>query len=83
MVRFKTRVGPKGQVVIPKIIRESLGIKESGNVLMEVKEHILEIHPLVSDDLVKKWAERAKKHGGNLKKLGWIYGDKLYEEEFR
>ena len=83
MVGFKLKVGPKGQVVIPKIVRESLGIRVSSTVMLEVKEKAVEIKPIQAGDLVGKWAERAAKLGGDLKKLGWVYGDKLYEEEFR
>ncbi len=32
----KTTVGPKGQVVIPKEIREKIGIKEYSEVLVDV-----------------------------------------------
>ena len=39
------------------------------------------ITPIVMhENLVKKWEERAKKYGGDTSK--WIYGDRLYEEEF-
>lgn len=35
---FRRRVGPKGRIVIPKIVRESLGIKPGDEVVMEVRE---------------------------------------------
>ncbi len=82
MVRLKVRLGKKGQLVIPKIVRESVGLVEESDVILEIKEKSVEIKPFLEEDLVKKWEERAKKYGGNLKKMGWIYGDKLYEEEF-
>jgi len=31
---------------------------------------------------LKKCRERAEKYGGDLERLGWIYGDKLYAEVF-
>ena len=75
LIRTKVRVGEKGQIVIPKIIRENLGIIENREVLLEVKEKTLEIKATPEQDLVKKMEERAKKHGGNVSK--WVYGDRL------
>jgi len=40
---IRRRVGPKGQVVIPKMIREYLGIEPGDEVLMEVEEKRLVI----------------------------------------
>jgi AbrB family looped-hinge helix DNA binding protein len=81
-VRFKVRLGSKGQLVIPKIVRDSVGLRENKGALLEVKEGVVEIRPLDGEELVAKSKERAKKHGGDIRKLGWIYGDKLYEEVF-
>lgn len=80
MVRLKVRLGKKGQIVIPKVIRESVGLIEETDVVLEVKEKAIEIKPFPEEDLVKKARERAKKYGGDTSK--WVYGDKLYEEEF-
>ena len=40
MVRMimRRKVGPKGQIVIPKIVRESLGIQPGDEILMEIRE---------------------------------------------
>jgi len=81
-VRIKVKLGEKGQLVIPKVVRESVGLRENKPAILEVKEKRIEIRPFPDEDLVKKAKERAKKYGGDLKKLGWIYGDKLYEEVF-
>jgi AbrB family looped-hinge helix DNA binding protein len=81
-VKIRVRLGPKGQVVIPKVIRESVGLRENSGAILEVKERAIEIRPLESSDLVEKAKQRAVKHGGDIKKLGWVYGDRLYEEVF-
>ena len=81
-MRIKVRLGDKGQLVIPKVVRESIGLKVNGSALLEVKENVIEIRPLSSEDLVQRSRERAKKYGGDIRKLGWVYGDKLYEEVF-
>jgi AbrB family looped-hinge helix DNA binding protein len=37
MVEPKVKIGPKGQVLIPKVIRERYGIKEGGTVIIELR----------------------------------------------
>lgn len=68
--------------MIPKVVRESVGLKENASALLEVKDNVLEIRPLPSGDLVQRSKERAMRYGGDIKKQGWIYGDRLYEEVF-
>lgn len=81
MLKFKTKVGVRGQIVIPKQIRESLGIAQNKTVILELQEKTLKMTPLEDRDIVKEWEEIANKEGKKLKgKL--IYGDKLYEEIF-
>ncbi|MBI5254149.1 MAG: hypothetical protein HY930_07145 [Euryarchaeota archaeon] len=65
---------------MPKIVRESVGIRENQPAILEVKEKKIEIMPFPEEDLVKRASERARKYGEDLKKLGWVYGDKLYED---
>ena len=81
-MKIKVRLGPKGQLVIPKVIRESVGLHENSSAILEVKESAVEIRPLESADLVERTRRRAKEHGGDIRKLGWVYGDRLYEEVF-
>lgn len=81
MLQFKTKVSTRGQIVIPKIIRESLGITENKTVLLEVDKKILKLIPSEGRDILKSWEEIAKSEGGDVSKK-FIYGDKLYEEIF-
>lgn len=81
-MKIKVRLSEKGQLVIPKVVRESVGLKANKPAILEVREGVVEIRPLSDEGLVERSRERAKKHGGDLKKLGWVYGDKLYEEVF-
>lgn len=43
MVKLKLRVGPKGQIVLPKIVREKLGIKSHNYVIADFEEDRLVI----------------------------------------
>lgn len=38
MVELRLKVGPKGQIIIPKILREKYGIKPNDYVLVELRE---------------------------------------------
>ena len=80
MVGLKVRLGKKGQLVIPKVVRESIGLVEENDVILEVKEKSVVIMPFRMEDVVQRAKEIAKKLGGDTSK--WVYGDKLYEEVF-
>jgi len=47
---IRRKVGSKGQIVIPKIVRESLGIQPGDEVLMEIKEKELLIRSEVDPE---------------------------------
>ncbi len=79
-MRIKVKLSAKGQVLIPKIVRESVGLRENRTAMLEVKDNSVVIRPLEEGDLVTKAKERARKHGGDVSK--WVYGDRLYEEVF-
>jgi len=76
-MKLKVRVGPKGQVVIPKSIRDILGIKPNDLVLVDVDDGKATLEAVQMNPL-KVIAEIAQLHGVKSKELVW--GDKLYEE---
>lgn len=79
MVRLRLKVGPKGQVVIPKVLRERYGIRENDYVLVELREDELAIKRAESVDEVLGWLKARKT--GSLARLGELAGVDL-EEEF-
>ena len=80
MIVVKVKVGSRGQIVIPKILRDNFGIFENSEVLIEADEDGIRIKP-VRTDIVERWEEIARKEGVDVKK-DLLYGDKLYEEIF-
>ena len=42
-MRLKTKVGPKGQAVIPKEVRDVLGISPGDEVLFEISDGVAKI----------------------------------------
>ena len=44
-MKIPRKIGPKGQIVIPKIIRDYVGIKPGDTVLIEVREGEIVIIP--------------------------------------
>ena len=82
MLKVKTKVGARGQIVIPKIIRESLGITENKTVVLEVDKKELRVIPVEGKEILRRMNEITEKEGANVTKE-FIYGDKLYEEFFK
>lgn len=44
-MQIKRKLGPKGQIVIPKVVREFLGIEAGDEVIIEVREKEVIIKP--------------------------------------
>ena len=78
-MKLKTKVGPKGQIVIPKPIREKLGINPSDTVLVDLEGNHMTL-TVTPRDPVGNFARIAKQFGGKSSEIMW--GDELYEEVF-
>ena len=79
-MRVKVKLSSKGQILIPKVVRESVGLKENKSATLEVKDDSIVIRPLNEGDMVARARQRARMHGGDVSK--WVLGDKLYDEAF-
>jgi AbrB family looped-hinge helix DNA binding protein len=75
----EVNVGKRGEIVIPKRIRETLGITPGGTVNVIESTRSISIIP-TDDDIVRKARERARKLSIDVKKLR--VGNRLYEELF-
>jgi len=79
-MRVKTRVGPKGQVVIPKELRDEFQLTPGDEVMFDVGEDTILIYPRPDpqravDDLINAVKKKIKLP----KKVDW---DELYYSQF-
>lgn len=82
MVRLRVRVGPKGQIVIPKALREAYRIMEGGYAILEPEEDGLRIRGAPPPEEVLQWIrERRTRLRAKRARLGELAGIDL-EEEF-
>ena len=82
MVKLRIKVGPKGQIVIPKIFREAYRIREGGYVILEPADDKLILRGVEDPRDVLMWIrERRKRIGGEEARLGDLAKIDL-EEEF-
>jgi AbrB family looped-hinge helix DNA binding protein len=77
---IKSKIGSRGQIVIPKIARENLGMIEGSSVIIEMTDDELRIKS-TKKDILSRWSKIAEEEGMDVKKE-IKYGDKLYEEIF-
>ncbi len=74
MVELKQRVSNKGQVLIPKVLREKYGVKEGGYIIIEPRDEGILLKSRPSPDEIITMLEQhvAKLRGSGVKgpKLG-------------
>ncbi|MCD6562714.1 MAG: AbrB/MazE/SpoVT family DNA-binding domain-containing protein [Thermoproteales archaeon] len=82
MVRIRIKVGPKGQIVIPKVFRENYRIKEGGYVILEPADDKLIVRGVEDPKEVLEWIRsRRKRIKSREARLGDLINVDL-EEEF-
>ncbi len=83
-MEFERRVGPKGQVVIPKEIRRIIGISPNSKVLISVEDKSIIIKPESKEPVWQFMRGFAKERGKQLsiKEIKKIE-EQEYEEEWR
>jgi AbrB family looped-hinge helix DNA binding protein len=87
MVKLRLKVGPKGQIVIPKILREKYGIRENGYVLVDVREGELAITKAPSVDETLEWIRlrraRLRARQATLGELSEMDLEEEFDEDLR
>jgi AbrB family looped-hinge helix DNA binding protein len=61
MAKLRLKVGPKGQIIIPKILREKYRIRENGYVFIELRDDELVITRAPSIDETLEWIRLRRK----------------------
>ena len=77
-MQVKRRLGPKGQIVLPKDIRDMLGVKPGNEVILEVTGDEVKIKPANKPET---YFDRFGNTSRKLTKLVDI--KKIIEEEFQ
>ena len=76
---MKRKLGPKGQVVIPKDIREKLRLTEGENLTFEVLDDAILVRPEPSpEDFVERFLSVKRKKPG--RRVDW---KSVLDEEYR
>ncbi|MCS7138620.1 MAG: AbrB/MazE/SpoVT family DNA-binding domain-containing protein [Crenarchaeota archaeon] len=88
MVELKVKVGEKGQILIPKILRERYGIEEGKNVMIEPTEEGVLIRGRPSPQEIMsrlnnhvEYLKRLKVSGPRLGELKKTYLEIEFEEK--
>ena len=81
----KMRMGPKGQVVIPKMFRVDLGLKAGEEVIVECRENEVAIKKTVSNiaEIAKAIAMSGKKRKITMEEIRKGYFEQLDERYAR
>ena len=59
---LKRKLGPKGQIVIPKDIRDMLNLKPGSEIIFEIHENKITIRPAKNgEDFLKNFIKTPKK----------------------
>jgi AbrB family looped-hinge helix DNA binding protein len=87
VVKLRLKIGPKGQIVIPKILREKYGIRENGYVLVEVRDEELAIIRAPSIEETLEWIKlrrgKLKAKQANLGDLAEVDLEEEFNEDIR
>jgi len=71
MVKLRLKVGPKGQIVLPKVVRDGLGIKLRSNVVADLRENELVIQKGINLEELIEWLKATRKPvADNVSMLG-------------
>jgi len=65
---LRTKIGRKGYIIIPKAIREAVGIDEGDEVIIEIRNGIV-IKPLKKKINIKDIKEKLQSHVKKLKQI--------------
>ena len=79
MIELKVKVGSRGQIVIPKPIREMFHIKAGESIFFRVENDEILIRKEKGLKILKRMLNRIKNKGEEPKKIDW---KSLYYSQF-
>ena len=79
MVNVEIKVGPKGQILIPKLLRDEFNIMPGDELILKETEHGMLIEKPLTEDPIKKMMEIANKYGKKLKIDNHAYEKEIEE----
>lgn len=82
MLRLKSKVGPKAQVVIPKPVRDHAGIRPGDDVYFRIEGDRIILEKKSGEELLQEFINAIPKKM-KLREPKQIDWDALYEEQFR
>lgn len=71
MLKLKAKVGSKGQVVIPKPIREKIGIKEGRHVYFYIKDSQIILEKMDGERFLQEYLQEVKEKKPEPKEIDW------------
>ncbi len=78
MIKLRSRIGPKGQVVIPKPIRDTFGFESGEEVYFHVHDDEVILEKKSGEKVLEEFISEIKKKSPP-KKIDW---DELYSSQF-
>jgi AbrB family looped-hinge helix DNA binding protein len=79
-IKIGRKIGPKGQVVIPREIRTALGLEPGSDVQFDLEDQRIVVTPVMEKDILEMFERDAKESGKRSDKI--LVGDRLYEKIF-
>jgi len=74
---IKRKVGPKGQIVIPRDVREQLKIHPGSDIYIEILPTEIRIHPAaIAENFLEKFCQTTKKIDHDVK------FKEIYDEQY-
>jgi AbrB family looped-hinge helix DNA binding protein len=79
-MKFESKVGERGQVVIPKPIRENLGLDKNSAIEFELKGATVTMKAKPSKDAIANFDLAMEKYAGSLRKSFLASGYKSVDD---
>lgn len=67
-MKFQSKLGERGQVVIPKPIRDNLGLDKNSAIEFDLKGAVVTLRPKRREDEMANFELAMKKYAGSLRK---------------